>query len=191
MPNQRVLRVLAVLCLAATMAQGGDLPRPAPDFTISFPNAKPLQISQYRGKVIAVAFIRTTCPHCQKTVGFLSTLQDEYGPRGFQVVACAIDDMAAMLVPDFVTRFHPPFPVGFAPRDPVLAFLQHPAMLKMYMPQIVFVDRDFRVRAQHAGDDPFFTNENQQEKNLRDQIEALLKADAPAAKKHTAAKKSS
>jgi peroxiredoxin len=173
------------------MACAADLPRPSPDFTISFPNGKPIQISQYKGKVIAVAFILTTCPHCQKTVGFLSTLQNEYGPRGFQVVACAIDDMAAMLVPDFVTRFHPPFPVGFAPRDPVLTYLLHPAMYKMFMPQIVFVDRDFVIRAQHAGDDPFFTNEAEQEKNLRDQIEELLKAGAPAAKKHAAAKKAS
>jgi len=176
--------MLAAVGLAAAMACAADLPRPAPDFTLTFPNAKPIQLSQYRGKVIVLAFILTTCPHCQKTVGFLSTLQNEYGPRGLQVLACAIDDMAAMLVPDFVTRFHPPFPVGLAPRDPVLSFLQHPTMYRMYMPQVAFIDRDFVIRAQHAGDDPFFTNEEQQEKNLRDQIEALLKEGAPAAKKH-------
>ena len=180
-----LFRALAGVSLAAVLACGAEVPRPSLDFTVDFPNAKPLQISQYRGKVIVLAFILTTCPHCQKTVGFLSTLQNEFGSRGFQVVACAIDEMAGMLVPDFVTRFHPPFPVGFSPRDPVLNFLEHPSMLRMYMPQIAFIDRDFVIKAQYGGDDPFF-HEDQQEKNLRDQIETLLKEGAP--KKHAAAK---
>ena len=78
-----------------------------------------IRLSQYKGKVCALAFILTTCPHCQKTVGFLSTMQKEYGARGFQVLASAIEDMAKMNVPDFIKRFQPPFPVGYSQQKDV------------------------------------------------------------------------
>lgn len=134
-----------------------------------------------------MAFILTTCPHCQKTIGFLSTMQNEYGPRGLQVIASAIEDMAAMNLPDFIARFKPPFPVGLNNQNDVLTFLQHPVMTRLLMPQMAFIDRHGVIQAQYAGDDKFF-EEKEQEKNLRAQIETLLKEGAAAPKKHTAAK---
>jgi len=118
-------------------------------------------------------FILTYCPHCQKTVGFLSKEQAEYGPRGFQALASAIEDAAAKAVPGFLKRFNPPFPVGYNARGPVLEFLQHPMAERLLMPQLVFVDRDGKIRAQYAGDDPFL-NEDRQEANIRQKIEQLL-----------------
>jgi peroxiredoxin len=177
----------AALCLSfiATAATAADVPRRAPDFAISLNNGQQIQVSQYRGKIVALAFILTYCPHCQKTCGFLATMQNEYGPRGFQVLASAIEDMASMKVPDFVKQFHPPFPVGFNEREPVLEFLQHPAIFRLLMPQVVFIDRQGTIRAQYAGDDKFFADD--QEKNIREQIEALLKEAPAAEKKHSAA----
>ncbi|SRR5581483_3928022 len=161
---------LAVLSLSAIAA---EIPRRSPEFAISLNNGKQVLLSQYRGKVVALIFILTYCPHCQKTIGYLSQLQNEYGPRGFQVLASAIEDMASMAVPDFIKRFQPPFPVGYNERNTVLEYLQHPVMFRLLMPQIVFVDRQGTIRAQYSGDDKFFGED--QEKNLRAQIESLLK----------------
>ncbi len=188
MRNRSVVRalgrvVVGVLAVAA-LGVAGEVPRPAPEFAINMPGGQPIQLSQYKGKVCALAFILTTCPHCQKTVGYLSAMQNEYGPRGFQALASAIDDMGAMLVPDFVKRFQPPFPVGFTPIGDAQAVLQHPAMLRMMMPQVMFIDRQGVIRAQFAGDDKFF--ETDQDKHIREQIETLLK-EAPATHKKRAA----
>jgi len=168
----------------AAVARAAELPRPSPDFVVSLVGGQQIHVSQYKGKVCALAFILTTCPHCQKTVGFLSAMQNEYGPRGFQVLASAIESMAAMNVPDFVKRFQPPFPVGFNNQEVVQEYLQHSVILRLLMPQVVFIDRQGTIRAQYAGDDKFFADD--QQKHLRDQIEALLK-DAPAAHKKRAA----
>lgn len=173
------------ILLAAVSAVAVDVPRPAPDFSINMTDGQRIALKQYKGKVCVLAFILTTCPHCQKTVGFLSTMQKDYGPQGLQVVASAIDDMAKMLVPDFITRFHPPFPVGYSNLNETQAFLQHPTMLRLLMPQVVFMDRQGVIRAQYAGDDKFFADD--QEKHLRDQIEALLK-DSTTSKKKAPAK---
>src|SRR5580658_2339978 len=187
MPNLGLLRALAGVCLAATMAGAADVPRPTPDFEIGMNTGDAIKLSQYKGKVCVLAFILTTCPHCQKTVGFLSGMQKEYGPQGLQVVASAVDDMGKMNVPDFITRFRPAFPVGFNALSDAQGYLQHPVMFRMFMPQLVFIDRKGNIRAQYAGDDKFITEEANQEKNIRDQIEALLKEGKSAPKKHAAA----
>ena len=166
------------------MATAAEVPRPSPDFAVSMNSGEQIPLSQYKGKVCVLAFILTTCPHCQKTVGYLSTMQNDYAPRGFQVLASAIEDMAKMDVPDFIKRFQPPFPVGFNSRDVVEAYLQHPTMFRLLMPQVVFIDRQGTIRAQYAGDDKFFAED--QDKHLREQIEALLK-ESPAPQKKRAA----
>ena len=154
--------------------------RKSPEFVIKFVDGHQMLLSSLTGKVVALLMVHTTCPHCQKTVGYLSTMQNEYGPRGFQVLASAIEDMAKMNVPDFIKRFQPPFPVGFSNQNEVQDYLQHPVILRLLMPQLVFIDRKGTIRAQYAGDDKFFGED--QDKNIREQIEALLK-EAPAATK--------
>ena len=169
---------------AAAVASAAEVPRPSPDFAINMTDGQKILVSQYKGKVCVLAFILTTCPHCQKTVGYLATMQKEYGARGFQVLASAIEDMAAMNLPDFIKRFQPPFPVGFNNQNAVQDYLQHPVILRLLMPQVVFIDRQGTIRAQYAGDDKFFAED--QDKHIREQIEVLLK-DAPAAHKKRAA----
>ena len=189
MPSFRLLPAVAGVCLLTGFVHAAEVPRPAPEMAIHLTNGKQILLSEYKGKVVALAFILTSCPHCQKTVGILSGMQNEYAPQGFQAIASAIEDMAAMNVPDFLKRFQPSFPVGFDERQPVLDFLQHPVMFRLLMPQVAFIDRQGVIRAQYSGDDKFFADD--QDKHIRDQIEALLKVPAPQKKGPATARKKS
>ena len=104
------------------------------------------------------------------------------------MVGAAFNPMANMYVPDFIKQFQPNFPVGSLSRETTLEYLQHSPIMNFYVPIVVFIDRQGIIRHQYLGDNPFFQN---QEKNIRDTIEALLKAPAgkkaaPAAKKSAA-----
>lgn len=166
---------LALLAVPATSI-AGTLPRQAPPkFAIHLTNGQQVSLSQFQGKAVALIFILTYCPHCQQAVSTLTKAQAELGARGFQVVASAIEDNAAAAVPDFLKRFHPPFPVGYNDRASALEFLQHPMAARLIMPQLVFIDGHGMIRAQYSGDDPFFL-EDQQEQNVRSKIEELLTA---------------
>jgi peroxiredoxin len=174
----------SLLCCAAALS-AAPLPRLSPDLTIHLTPSGQVSPAQYKGKAVVLAFIQTTCPHCQRTTGVLSALQREYGPRGLQVLASAFNPMANMLVPDFIKQFQPAFPVGWNQREEVLGYLDHPAILQMYVPVLVLIDRTGMIRHQYSGDDPF---QQDQEKNLRAAIESLLKEPAksgvaPAKKK--------
>jgi peroxiredoxin len=180
-------RMLAGVWLAAALALAGDVPRPSPDFAVKLVDGKQILVSQYKGEVRIVAFILTYCSHCQQTVGVLSKMQNEFGQQGLQVVASAVEGDAALHVPDFIKRFQPPFPVGSNDHDAVLAYLQHPPMVKLFMPQLVFIDRKGMIRAQYKGEDKFFGDDL--EKNMRDQIGLLLKEPAPLKRPAPAHKK--
>jgi peroxiredoxin len=163
---------LAMVLLAAFAAQGATIPRPAPDLAINQIQGQPLKLSQFKGKTVVLAFILTYCSHCQKSVSFLTKFQQEFGPRGLQVLASATDNPNA--VPGFISQFNPPFPVGFNSSEEALGFMQHVPMMIPYMPLIAFIDKDGTIRAQYEGNDPFLA-EGVQERNLRDKIEELLK----------------
>jgi len=173
----------ALILLAVSAASiAGTLPRQAsPKFAIHLTNGQQVLLSQFQGKAVALIFILTYCPHCQQAVSTLTKAQAEFGARGFQVVASAIEENAAAAVPDFLKRFHPPFPVGYNDRAPVLEFLEHPVAARMIMPQLVFIDGHGMIRAQYGGDDPFFIDD-QRESNVRSKIEELL-TPAPRKKK--------
>ena len=179
----RTVAAAAALLTLAVVSFAGTLPRQAPPtFAIHLTNGQQVSPSQFSGKTLAVIFILTYCPHCQKAVSTLTKMQSEFGARGFQVLASAIEDHAAAAVPDFLKRFHPPFPVGYNDRAAALDFLQHPMAARLIMPQLVFIDRSGMIRAEYSGDDPFL-NEDQQEADFRDKIEELLKAGGSAATK--------
>jgi peroxiredoxin len=167
-----------------------QIPRPAPEFPIRLVDGHRLSLSQYRGKVVVLAFVQTTCPHCQHLSVLLNRMYKEYAPRGFQVLGVAFNPMATLLVPDFVKQLDLSFPVGVGLHEEVESYLQHPAMEILYVPQLVFIDRKGIIQAQYAGQDDFF-KEPADEANLRQQIEALLKPPAarPAASKTGTAKK--
>jgi hypothetical protein len=106
-----------------------------------------------------------------------SKLQADYGPRGFQAIGIGFNDMSNMLVPDFIKDFKPTFPVGWANRDPVLAFLGISQEERFVVPQIVLIDRKGMIRAQSP---PLGDASLQDEKFMRAKIEELLNGTTPS-----------
>jgi peroxiredoxin len=184
-----VVMVCGLGLAAVSFAQ--QVPRESPEFAAKLPNGQQLLLSQYRGKVVALTFIHTTCPHCQETSKVLEKLYHEYGPKGFQPIAVAFDQYAMMRVPEFKSQLGITFPIAVANYDEVQNYLQMPIR---YVPDIAFIDRKGVIRAQYAGESNFFEN---QEPNMRREIETLLnestaqKTRAPAKKAKPPAKSAS
>src|SRR5947209_15106701 len=120
-----IQKLSAAFCLAALgTALAADLPRKSPDFALHLADGKTLPLSQFHGKVVALAFISTTCPHCQHYTQTLSAIQKEYAPKGVQILGVAFNDGAQGLLPVFVQQFQPAFPMGWEDRVSALSFMQ-------------------------------------------------------------------
>lgn len=191
MTRRTALSLLSVPALAQTGSKA-RVPRPSPEFVVQMVGGKSVLISQYKGKVVCVEFLLTTCPHCQKASQILEKLYKEFGPRGFQPIGCAINaetpEMAKLLVPSYVQAYNLTFPVGFAKRETVVNYLEHPIMQQLFMPAIAVIDKKWNIRAQHLGSEDFFIEE---EKNMRKLIETLLAESGGSAAPRATKKKSS
>jgi len=124
-------------------------PRKAPELAFTIPGEGEKLLSQYRGKVVVLEFILTTCPHCQAASHDLTKYQQELGKRGFQAIDLAInalDNMrkpseAEQMVTEFVSTYQVGFPVGYVPRPQMMSFLNVSPAERMVVPQVVLIDR--------------------------------------------------
>ena len=189
MPISRRLISSVALSVAAFLVSPAALRaqqiRKAPELAFTVPGQGEKLLSQYRGKVVALAFILTTCPHCQAYTRMMSGLQQQYGPQGFEAIDVAINaldenrtpDQAAQMIQAFDNTFHPTFPVGFVPRDSFLSFLAYSITEYTVVPQVVLIDRKGFIHYQTpARGDGIST----QEGTLRTRIQELLAQPASA-----------
>jgi hypothetical protein len=109
----------------------------------------------------------------------MTTLQQEYGPRGFQALDLAINaldenrtpEQANALVAAFTTNYHVGFPVGWVPRDSFLSFLGVSITEYTVVPQLVMIDRKGFI---HYQTPPRGDGTSLQESTIRQRIEELL-----------------
>lgn len=174
----RISSLLLVLSLVSwSLLAQPPTPRKAPELTILEPSGKQSLLSSYRGKVVALVFILTTCPHCQAECGLLTKLHEELGAKGFQPIAVAINDTNGSLVTSFIQNFHPSFPVGYLPqRQTVLDYLQVSDKNPWMVPQVLLIDRKGMIVEQSS---PQGTEALQEEGSLRQKITDLLKGGKP------------
>lgn len=166
--------VVLGLFASALAAAGSEVPRKALDFAVQTGPDKYIWLgNDYAGKTVIIAFILTTCPHCQFTTGILNRIQREYAGRGVKVIESAIEPMSSLHIPDFVKKFGTAFPVGYDNQTYAAKFLGYPENDPMFVPQIVFIDNTGTIRAQITGETPGMV-EPQQEATLRATLDKVL-----------------
>ncbi len=176
---KRIVSLLSVVALSALCLLGGEVipPKKAPELAFKIPGQGEKLLSQYKGKVVALEFVYTTCPHCQHASQVMTKIQNDLGPKGLQAIDVAFNDNADLLVEHFAKDYNVGFPVGWATREEVLKFLGLSVMDRFVVPQLILIDRKGMVHYQTAplGDDAIA-----QESFVRSQIETLLAAPATA-----------
>jgi thiol-disulfide isomerase/thioredoxin len=164
----------AFALLAAALPAFAQPPvlRKSPEFTLTDANGKESLLSSYRGKVVVLGFVYTTCPHCQIFSGVLEKLHKELGPHGFEPIDVAWNDNARVLITNFAQQFGVTFPIFYSTYDPIMSYMQFSIMDRPVVPLVVVIDRKGMIRAQSpAGGNA----DLQDEAKLRALIEVLLK----------------
>ncbi len=184
---KRIVSLLSVVALSALCLPGGEVipPKKSPELLFKIPGQGDKLLSQYKGKVVALWFVFTTCPHCQHASQVMTKIQNDLGPKGLQAIDVAFNDNADLLVENFAKDFNVGYPVGWTTRAEVLKFLGLSVMDRFVVPQFVLIDRKGMVHYQTAplGDDAIA-----QESFIRSQIEALLAAPAAGTRSTSAHK---
>ncbi len=147
--------------------------RKAPELTFTIPGEGQKTLSQYRGKVVALEFIFTTCPHCKAASHMMTKLQQEYGPRGLQVIDVAVNQNADLLVDNFAKEEQVNFPVGWTPSGTMTAFMGFSSE-RYVVPQLVLIDRQGNIHYQTPATEDDKWDKLMQEATIRQHIDQLL-----------------
>lgn len=192
-----LLRLSLILGLGLTSlsAQEAAL-RPAPPLTFTLPQEGQKTLSQYRGKVVALEFILTTCMHCQAASKVMTKLQNEFGTKDLQVLDLAINGLdegrdakaADALVTAFSSTYQVGFPVGWVQREAMPAFMGISVMERSVVPQLVLIDRNGIV---HYQTPPMGDEHSMMESTIRERIQELVSMPLTAAKAKPTARKRS
>jgi thiol-disulfide isomerase/thioredoxin len=178
-------KLLAVTFLAAAaasflLADVAEHVRKAPALSFSIPGKGQQSLSQYQGKVVALEFIFTTCPHCQAASRYMAQMQTKYGSRGLQVIDVAVNPNADLLVENFAKDFQVNFPVAWTTSDQMTTFMGFPPQ-RYVVPQLALIDRKGFIHWQtpnstENGDWEKLMNQDA----IREHIEQLLALPASA-----------
>jgi hypothetical protein len=179
------MRIAFLLPMGAALftLAAADTGRPSPPLLMDRVGAPPLTLAQYKGKVVVMTFILTTCPHCQELTGVLNRLAPKYTPRGVQFLECAFNNDATTTMPEFIQRFQPAFPVGIINESAVRAYLGISILDRrpLYAPHMVFIDRRGMIREDIPGEHPtFYTNSESNISAALDKLLAPATSSAPA-----------
>jgi peroxiredoxin len=165
---------------SALAASSPTLPRQSPELSINDLSGKATMLSSFRGKVVVLEFLFVKSQHCLRVAQVLNQLQQELGPRGLQPVGIAFDAPNATATGGeylnaMVQSLRLTYPVGYAQRAAVDAYLGRSANDMLSIPQIVVIDRTGTIRAATGGQtDPSLEDINA----LRVLLEPLLKESA-------------
>lgn len=161
--------MLAALLLPA------QVPRPSTEYTFVLPDGTQQLLSQYRGKIIVLEFLKVTCPACREAAKTLQKIQKDYAAKGVQVVGVSIDNnVPSRELLSFSSEFAgDAFPVGNTTTPiHVYSYLQHSILNpNFYVPQIVIIDRSFTIREYFPGGDPRM---NEKDAALRGVLDKLV-----------------
>jgi peroxiredoxin len=164
-----ILALLLVCLAAASLAR---TPRPIADMPIPAPGGKQIDLKQYRGKVVLLALITTTCAECITSVEIFNRLQKEFGPQGFQMVAAAVNLSAKDDAGPFAQRYKVNFPMGYLDKPGTMRIADIGGEQRPFVPIVIFIDRTGVVRFQYFGNDTVMKEE---EKSLRAIVGGLVK----------------
>src|ERR1700681_2168675 len=175
---KRVLAATAFVALTVSAFAKPPVPRKSPEFAVTDPSGKQILLSSYRGKIVVMPFMFTTCPHCQHEAQMLTKLQREFAGRGVVMLGTVFNEPSAALTAQFVKDYNVGFPVGYATRDTVTSYLGLSVMDRWVVPQVAVIDKKGNVVAQS---DATGTPELQEDTYMRNFIEKLLKEGGPSA----------
>jgi len=170
----RTIALIVTATLTALSATAGPVPRPSPELIFQRGSGPPMKLSQFRGKIVALTFVHTTCNHCQFLTRTLKTIQKDYAARNVQVVEVAFEPDAAVNYPMFLKALEPTFPTGYVTDPEVKKYWKWNDQTDglMMIPYMVFIDAGGTIRGDFNGKDGFFTNADTR---VRAELDKMLK----------------
>jgi cytochrome c biogenesis protein CcmG/thiol:disulfide interchange protein DsbE len=102
--------IVPMVAADTTDRPAGTPNRIAPDFVRPDLSGRPLQLNQFRGRVVLLNFWATWCGPCITEIPIFARWQRQYGDAGLQVIGVSMDDDESA-VKRFVAKHDVSYPI--------------------------------------------------------------------------------
>jgi peroxiredoxin len=136
--------ILAVLlCTAALFAAGENSGRRAPGFALPDSKMQVFDLADYRGKIVLLEFMQTTCGHCAPFADVLERVQQKYGDQVaiLAVVNSQTDNQKT--VEQYKSGHHITYPVLFDAGQMEYSYLRS---MRFDTPHVFLIDAGGTIR---------------------------------------------
>jgi thiol-disulfide isomerase/thioredoxin len=138
---------LAVV-LTACVISAGCSRQPAGRGGWALDNNQRAALSDYKGKVVVLDFYATWCEPCRAETPHLVRLQNEFGPKGFQVIGLNVGgEEDREKVPGYGKEFNIQYPLAYPDDDLVAKYLSD----NENIPQSFVFDRNGNLLKRFVG----------------------------------------
>ena len=155
--------------LAASALFAADASRRAPGFSLPDVKTEQHDLADYRGKVVILEFIQTTCPHCNTFADVLEQVQQKYGDRVAIISVVNPPDDQPKVRP-FIAAHKITYPVVFDCGQVAYSYLRAPSF---DIPHVYLIDASGGIR-EDFGYTPA-TRDIFEGKGIFSHLDALLK----------------
>jgi peroxiredoxin len=138
----------------------------APGFSLTDADGKPINLADYRGKVVLLDFWATWCGGCKREIPWYMEFHSKYRKQGLAVIGVSMDEDGWKAVRPFLSRKIDPETGGnTAMQYPVV--IGNDQLAKEYnltsMPMTLLIDRQGKIALSHTG----VVNKNDFEGHIR------------------------
>ena len=127
------------------------------ELTLRMMDGQERMLSEYRGRIVVLQVMSTRCGGCVRKIKLLNDLQETFGNDCIQPIAVAINTEAPEMIEEFIERSGPRFPVALSSKQNVCEFAGLPQAKPLFLPVILFIDREGVVRGLSCPGTDFFT----------------------------------
>jgi peroxiredoxin len=153
--------ILLLMLAALTLSAGSLVGRRAASFTLPESSGRYWDLLDFRGKVVLLDVMKTTCPHCQVLSKTLERVKQRYGQR-IQIISIVTPPDNPKSVAEYIARYKVTSPIVFDCGQASAALLRiTPQNPSVDLPHLIVVDGNGMIR-----DDWAYTNPNGEQKQI-------------------------
>lgn len=139
---RRIALILSVAALAAISA-----PRRAPGFALPDSRMQVFDLADYRGKIVLLEFMQTTCAHCNAFANIVHEVEQKYGSKVQVLAVVKAPEDDSNKVAGFVSVHKATYPILFDTGQMMFSYTRSG---QISFPHIYLIDANGDIRSDYA-----------------------------------------